>query len=216
MVLMDLPVGLDSVSMFPWQSTCWGSEAKQTLSQLGSHLASQLHCSKSYAITRLYGKLSITLVRANSTALLASFTLPRFVPMVLALSHNTTSASAIQLYKSSIPPSETINAEALLLTPVSQKSSSSKLEDRPPLQESLGGLYLDPSQFWVAIKGWFGLEVLAAHCALRLLLTHLAIHAVACKRGGDVVSRHINYVMSLQSVQMEMGSTVTFNHSPTH
>ena len=44
---------------------------KQTLSRLGSCLASQLRCSKSQAITRLYGRLSITLVRANARALLA-------------------------------------------------------------------------------------------------------------------------------------------------
>ena len=34
-------------------------------------LASQPHCSKSQAITQLYGRLSITLVRANARALLA-------------------------------------------------------------------------------------------------------------------------------------------------
>ena len=50
---------------------CWGSEARQTLSRLGSRLACQLRCSKSQAITRLYGNLSITLVRANARALLA-------------------------------------------------------------------------------------------------------------------------------------------------
>ena len=50
---------------------CWGSEAKHTLSRLGSHLACQLRCSKSQAITRLYGSLSITLVWANARALLA-------------------------------------------------------------------------------------------------------------------------------------------------
>ena len=50
---------------------CWGSEARQTLSRLGSRLACQLRCSKSQAIIRLYGNLSITLVRANARALLA-------------------------------------------------------------------------------------------------------------------------------------------------
>ena len=34
-------------------------------------VACQLRCSKSQAITRLYGSLSITLVRANARALLA-------------------------------------------------------------------------------------------------------------------------------------------------
>ena len=50
---------------------CWGSETRQTLSRLGSRLACQLRCSKSQAIIRLYGNLSITLVRANARALLA-------------------------------------------------------------------------------------------------------------------------------------------------
>ena len=53
---------------------CWGLEARQTLSRLGSRLACQLRCSKSQAITRLYGNLSITLVRANARALLARCT----------------------------------------------------------------------------------------------------------------------------------------------
>ena len=38
-------------------------------------------------------------------------------------------ASAIQLFNSSVPPSEAINSEALLLTPVTQKSLSSRLDD---------------------------------------------------------------------------------------
>ena len=38
-------------------------------------------------------------------------------------------ASAIQLFNSSVPPSEAINLEALLLNPVTQKSLSSRLDD---------------------------------------------------------------------------------------
>ena len=38
-------------------------------------------------------------------------------------------ASAIHLLNSSVPPSEAINSEVLLLTPVTQKSLSSKLDD---------------------------------------------------------------------------------------
>ena len=38
-------------------------------------------------------------------------------------------ASAIHLFNSSVPPSEAINSEVLLLTPVTQKSLSSKLDD---------------------------------------------------------------------------------------
>ena len=38
-------------------------------------------------------------------------------------------ASAIHLFNSSVPPSEDINSEVLLLTPVIQKNLSSKLDD---------------------------------------------------------------------------------------
>ena len=110
-------------------------------------------------------------------------------PRLFALSHNTTLPSAIQLFNSFVPQSEAINSEAFLLTLVTQKSLSSKLDDHlikvlldvssiantaHQLSPS-EGLHLDPSQFHVAIKWLRFLMVLAAHCALRLLLTHSAI-----------------------------------------
>ena len=52
-------------------------------------------------------------------------TLPHFEPRVFAPSL----VSATQMFNSFLPPSEAINAEALLLTPVTQKSLSSKLDD---------------------------------------------------------------------------------------
>ena len=95
-------------------------------------------------------------------------------------------ASAIQLFNSSVQPSEAINSEALLLTVVTQKSLSFKLDDhhfkvlldvssiadKAHLLSPSEGLHLDPSQFHVAIKWLKFLMVLAAHCALRLFLTH--------------------------------------------
>ncbi|KAL5491864.1 hypothetical protein EMCRGX_G017229 [Ephydatia muelleri] len=89
------------------------------------------------------------------------------------------------------------------------------------------GLHLDHSQFQVAINGglaWTFPMVLAAHCSLRLLWTHLAIMLLSAK--GVVMWFHATtkYVMSLQSpvgelisgVQVEMGSNVAPNYSHTH
>ena len=67
----------------------WGSEARQTLSRLGSCLACQLRCSISQAITRLYGNLSIALVQvqANARALLARVQAVRMVLAMIWFSH---------------------------------------------------------------------------------------------------------------------------------
>ena len=50
---------------------CWGAEAQSTISRLASRLAIQLQCSKSKAITTIYQRLNVTLVRANARALLS-------------------------------------------------------------------------------------------------------------------------------------------------
>ena len=50
---------------------CWGTEAQSTISRLASRLAIQLQCSKSKAITTIYQRLNLTLVRANARALLS-------------------------------------------------------------------------------------------------------------------------------------------------
>ena len=97
-------------------------------------------------------------------------------------------ASAIHLFNSSVPLSEAINSEVLLLTPVTQKSLSSKLDNHlfkvlldtssvadkarmlsvfsPHAASWLSvtpseglGLHLDPFQFQFAIKWWLGLNV---------------------------------------------------------
>ena len=52
-------------------SGCWGAEAMQTLSRLASRLATRGNCSKSHATCLLYGRLSLTLMRANARALLS-------------------------------------------------------------------------------------------------------------------------------------------------
>ena len=49
-----------------------GAETQSTISRLASHLAMQLHCSKSKAITSVYQCLNITLIRAHPRALLSS------------------------------------------------------------------------------------------------------------------------------------------------
>ena len=50
---------------------CWGTEAKWALSQQASRLAMRLNSPKSTTTAFLYGRLSITLVRANVRALLS-------------------------------------------------------------------------------------------------------------------------------------------------
>ena len=50
---------------------CWGTEAKWALSQLASRLATRQNCPKSAAVSALYQRLSMTLVRANVRALLS-------------------------------------------------------------------------------------------------------------------------------------------------
>ena len=102
--------------------------------------------------------------------------------------------SATQMFNSFLPPSEAINAEALLLTPVTQKSLSSKLDDylfkvlldmssiadkarllsvsSPraslwlPVTPSEGlGLHLDPSQFQVLSSGGLAWTFPMVHAA---------------------------------------------------
>ena len=126
--------------------------------------------------------------------------------------------SATQMFNSFLPPSEAINAKALLLTPVTQKSLSSKLDDylfkvlldmssiadkarllsvsSPHADLWLSvtpseglGLHIDPSQFQVAIKWW---PFYGSCCPLcpEIALDPLGHHAITCKRGGAVVSHH--------------------------
>ena len=50
---------------------CWGTEARQHLARLASRLANRYNILKSQATFSLYGRLNLTLVRANVRALLS-------------------------------------------------------------------------------------------------------------------------------------------------
>ena len=50
---------------------CLGTEARQHLARLASRLATRYNISKSQATSNLYGRLNLTLVRANVRALLS-------------------------------------------------------------------------------------------------------------------------------------------------
>eukprot|EP00731_Ephydatia_muelleri_P002406 Em0001g2406a len=50
---------------------CWGVEVQGSISRLAAHLALQLQCSKSKAITSIYQRLNLTLVHCNARALLS-------------------------------------------------------------------------------------------------------------------------------------------------
>ena len=49
---------------------CWGTEAKWAFSQLASRLATRQNFPQSTANAAIYGRLSLTLVRANVRAIL--------------------------------------------------------------------------------------------------------------------------------------------------
>ena len=86
------------------------------------------------------------------------------------------------------------------------------------------GLHLEPSEFQVAIKWWLGLDTSSgAMCALcpGSVLDPLGHHALTCKRGGDVVSRHNKLLDALAeacrrahlSIKVEAGCNLTLDHS---
>ena len=113
-------------------------------------------------------------------------------------------------------------ADKARLLSVSSPHAGSWLSVTP--SEGLG-LHLDPSQFQVAIKWWLGLDLSYGSCCPlcpEIALDPLGHHAVTCKRGGDVVSRHnkLRDVLAESCrranlvVQVEMGNNLT-NHSHT-
>ena len=113
-------------------------------------------------------------------------------------------------------------ADKARLLSVSSPHAGSWLSVTP--SEGLG-LHLDPSQFQVAIKWWLGLDLSYGSCCPlcpEIALDPLGHHAVTCKRGGDVVSRHnkLRDVLAEScrrahlGVQVEMGNNLT-NHSHT-
>eukprot|EP00731_Ephydatia_muelleri_P007115 Em0003g1363a len=141
--------------------------------------------------------------------------------------------SATQMFNSFLPPSEAINAEALLLTHVTQKSLSSKLDDylfkvlldMSSIADKARLLSVSSPHAGLLLSSgglaWIFPMVHAAHCP-EIALDPLGHHAVTCKRGGDVVSRH-NKLRDILAescrrahlgVQVEMGNNLT-NHSHT-
>ncbi|KAL5475887.1 hypothetical protein EMCRGX_G025764 [Ephydatia muelleri] len=88
------------------------------------------------------------------------------------------------------------------------------------------GLHLQPSEFQVAIKWWLGLDTscgsICPLCPGRVL-DPLGHHALTCKRGGDVVTRHNKQrdthaetcCRAHLSVKVEAGSNLTKDHSHT-
>eukprot|EP00731_Ephydatia_muelleri_P001739 Em0001g1739a len=86
-----------------------------------------------------------------------------------------------------------------------------------------GGFY--PPVFQIAVKWWLGLDTSeGSQCTLCLsVLDHLGHHAVTCKYGGDVVSRH-NKIRDILvetcrcahiGVQVEVGNNLTHDHNKT-
>ena len=112
-------------------------------------------------------------------------------------------------------------ADKARLLSVSSPHTASWLSVVP--SESLG-LHMDPPVFQVAIKWWLGLDVSeGSQCALcpGSTLDHLGHHAVTCKYGGDVVTRH-NMIRDILvetcrrahiRVKVEVGSNLSRDHS---
>ena len=114
-------------------------------------------------------------------------------------------------------------ADKARLLSVSSPHAASWLSVVP--SENLG-LHLDPPVFQVAIKWWLGLDTSeGSQCALcpGNTLDHLGHHAVTCKYGGDVVSRH-NRIRDILvetcrrahiGVKEEVGNNLSRDHSKT-
>ena len=88
------------------------------------------------------------------------------------------------------------------------------------------GLHLQPSEFQVAVKWWLGLDTSGGSiCPLcpGKVLDPLGHHALTCKHGGDVVTRHKKLHDTLAEtcrrahlcVKVEAGSSLTHDHSHT-
>eukprot|EP00731_Ephydatia_muelleri_P021902 Em0014g493a len=88
------------------------------------------------------------------------------------------------------------------------------------------GLHLTAPIFQVALKWWLGLDTSGgSQCSLcpGSVLDHLSHHAVTCKSGGDVVTRHNRLRDCIVEVcrrahigvQVEVGNNLTPSHSKT-
>ncbi|KAL5479843.1 hypothetical protein EMCRGX_G023432, partial [Ephydatia muelleri] len=146
---------------------CWGTEAKWALSQLASRLAMRLNSPKSTTTASLYGRLSITLVRANKV-----------------LSGLIQAQHFHILLESSSPA----NRARLLSVAAPHASSWLSVVPSPGL-----GLHLESNEFQMAIRWWLGLDTsgrsMCPFCP-DTALDPLGHHVVTCRHGGDVVIRH--------------------------
>ena len=113
-------------------------------------------------------------------------------------------------------------ADKARLLSISSPHASAWLSVTP--SEGLG-LHLDPPVFQIAVKWWLGLDTSeGSQCTLCPgVLDHLGHHAVTCKYGGDVVSRH-NKIRDILvetcrrahiGVQVEVGNNLTHDHNKT-
>ena len=129
-------------------------------------------------------------------------------------------SQAVEVFNNLVLPVEAIKVESVLSPPIQKTLSSkfddhlfnnlltiSSLADKArqmsissphasawlSVTPSEGlGLHLDPPVFQIAVKWWLGLDTSeGSQCTLCPgVLDHLGHHAVTCKYGGDVVSRH--------------------------
>ncbi|KAL5493834.1 hypothetical protein EMCRGX_G015066 [Ephydatia muelleri] len=152
----------------------WGLTARDFFSKLESRLATSLRKSKSVVTHELYGRMSTNLVRANATA-------------ILSRSKTLSSKFDDHLFNNLLTISSL--ADKARQMSISSPHASAWLSVTP--SEGLG-LHLDPPVFQIAVKWWLGLDTSeGSQCTLCPgVLDHLGHHAVTCKYGGDVVSRH--------------------------
>ena len=110
-------------------------------------------------------------------------------------------------------------ADKASLLSISSPHASAWLSVTP--SEGLG-LHLDPPVFQIAVKWWLGLDTSEnSQCTLcPSVLDHLGHHAVTCKYGGDVVSRHNKIRVETCrrahiDVQVEVGNNLIHDHNKT-
>eukprot|EP00731_Ephydatia_muelleri_P010847 Em0005g1433a len=188
-----------------------------------------------------------SLSRHSSAAYIASLSSSGAVP--LSQEHLI---HAVELFNSLVPSSDAVSMEEVLTSRIHQKVLSNKIDnhlfnilygqssttDRARLLsvssphaaawvsviplEGLG-LHLKPSEFQVAITWWLGLDTSCCPLCPGRVLDLLGHHALTCKRGGDVVTRHNKLRDTLAetcrrahlSVKLEAGSNLTKDHSHT-
>eukprot|EP00731_Ephydatia_muelleri_P011679 Em0006g573a len=140
----------------------WGKEAMESFSSLASRLAITSSRPKSAVLLELYGRLNLNL---------------KF------LSNKIEDCQFKKLFDNSIP------IDRAHLLSISSHHASAWLSVTPSLSM---GLHLEPSEFQVAIKWWLGIPVAQGQSCSQCnaALDAYGHHALCCKLGGNVVSRH--------------------------